>query len=145
MELTASNIKALAMQEGGYLEWCGFSSKSKGRFFQCVIRHPYKGQTVSIRNKWLKSMESVRMDVYELRRYMVRDGFFIEFKFYIPQFLAKGMYDEDAYVNRWTKSLNSFMLGSSFIKKGDSLYEEIKNIELPQSYFRFVYPDPSKG
>lgn len=142
---TASNIKGNTIQEGGYVEWCAFLSKEEGKVFECIIRYPGVGQTVSIRNDWLGAMESVQMDVYGLRRYLVRDGFFVEFEYYIPQFLPTGSYNEDKYLNPWLPKLTDLMVNSSFVQKKEELRKQIENAERPDTFFRFVFKDPSHG
>lgn len=143
IERTAASIKGNVIREGGYVEWCGFLSDIKGKVLQCIIRYPDAGQTVSIRNKWLKSMESVRMDVYEIRHYLVRDGYFVEYKYYIPQMLPSGSYDEDKYIERWMKSFQGFVEGSSFVKPKDNYGKQLNDFKRPKTYFRFIFKDPS--
>lgn len=145
LERIAAKIKGYVLQVGGYVEWCGFLSDAKGKALQCIIRYPDAGQTVSVRNKWLKSMESVSMDVYEIRHYLVRDGFLIEYKYYIPQMLPDGSYDEDKFIESWMKSFKGFVEGSSFVKSTDNYGKQLKDFVKPKSYFRFVFKDPSQN
>lgn len=141
----AAHLKGNIMREGGYLEWAGFLSQNEGRALQCVIRYPNAGQTVSVRNKWLDARQSVQNDVYALRHYIVRDGWYLEFNVYFPQFLPKGSYDEDKLVDRWSLSLQSFVSGSGLVGNKDSYPDQVKKFTRPKTYFRFVYADPSSG
>ncbi|MDX9978911.1 MAG: hypothetical protein RBU25_02575 [Lentisphaeria bacterium] len=145
LERTASNMKIEAMRDGGYLEWCGFLSNDEGKILQCIVRYPRAGQTVSVRNKWLGSMESIRLDVYELRHYIVREGFMLEFKLFMPQLLPQGSFNEDKLVDSWADALARFVCGCSLIGKEDNYRQQIKAFTRPDSYFRFVFSDPSQG
>ena len=144
LERTASNMKMEAMREGGYLEWCGFLSQEKGKVLQAVVRYPRAGQTVSIRNKWLNSMESVPTDIYNIRHYLIRDGYFSEFRVYIPQLAPSSIVSEDKYIDPWFKNLHSFVTGSNLIKDNDNYISQTQEFKKPKSYFRFVFQDPSQ-
>ena len=145
LERTAANIKGNVLREGGYLEWCGFLTEKEGKVFQCIIRYPNAGQTVSIRNNWLDTMESVRLDVFEIRQYLIRDGYFLEFKLYFPQFGPMGLFDEEKRIDDWNALLKEFVEGCSLISDKDSYNGQIDRFERPDTYFRFVYKDPSQG
>jgi hypothetical protein len=145
LERVASTMKMEAMREGGYLEWAGFLSEAKGKVLQCVIRYPRQGQTVSIRNKWLDSMESLRTDVYEMRHYVVRGDYLIECKLYVPQILPKGSFDEDKLIDTWIPKLQQFVEGCSLIGEKDNYSTQVKEFTRPKSYFRFEFKDPSQG
>jgi len=143
LERAASNMKMEAMRDGGYLEWAGFLSEAKGKVLQCVIRYPRAGQTVSIRNKWLDSMESIGTDIYEVRHYLIRGGYIVEFKLYVPQLLPKGTFDEDKLMDTWSPKLQKFAEGCSLVTKQDNYSTQVKEFKRPKSYFRFEFKDPS--
>lgn len=142
---TAANIKGNLLQEGGYVEWCDFLSDKPGQVLQCVIRYPNAGQSVSVRNKWLNSMETMRTDVYAIRHYLVREGYFLEFNVIFPQMLPKGSFDEDEYLDSWAVNLHDFVKGAKLVSQSDGYAAQVKNFTRPKSYFRFVFVDPARG
>lgn len=144
IQRTASRIKLEVLRQGGYLEWCGFLSENEGRVFQCVIRFPGGGQAALVRNKWLDRMDNVRLDVYVLRHYLVRDGWFVEFNQYVPQLLHDGTFDEDEYIDKWQKTLHDFVSGSSLVGSKGRYKQQIKDFKRPETYFRFEFADPSR-
>ena len=145
LQRTASNIKAIVLKEGGYVEWCGFLSEKKGKPFQCIVRYPMVGPTLYANNKWLGKSELVRNDVYELRHYLIRDGYLLEFGIFVPQFLPKETLDEDKYIDQWMPTLTKFVQGSSLVDEKDSYQDQVKSFKRPESYFRFVYDDPARS
>ena len=145
IQRTASNMKLETLKQGGYLEWCGFLSKEEGRVFQCVIRMAGRGQPAQVRNKWLDRLEQVRLDIYCIRQYIVRDGWFVESNIYIPQLLPTGSFDEDKLLDKWFPALNELVAGSSLVGKKGRYAAQIKAFKRPKSYFQFVIADPARG
>lgn len=145
VQRTAANIKLEMLREGGCLEWCDFLSNEEGRVFQCVIRYPGRGHPAEVRNKWTNRMEEVRLDVYILRQYIVRDGWFLEYNLYVPQHLPTGTFDEDQLIDQWSSALHDFVVKSSLVGPNDSYTAQLKAFKRPQTYFRFVFPDPARG
>lgn len=145
IQRTASKIKQESLQQGGYLEWCGFLSNEEGRVLQCVIRMPGRGHPAQVRNTWLDRLEQVQLDIYCIRQYIVRDGWFLEFNIYIPQMLPTGSFDEDKLLDQWFPSLNDLVSGSSLVGKEGRYSAQIQAFKRPKSYFRYIFTDPARG
>ncbi len=142
---TAAHIKENLLQDGGYVEWCGFLSEKEGRVFQCIVRFPSRGKSSSVKNKWLNTMEATRNDVYMIRQYLVRDGYYLEYNLYVAQTRPTGTYDEEKLMDEWAPKLHQFVAESSLVAKDERYKEQMKEFARPKAYFRFVFDDPSRG
>ncbi|MCH2174343.1 MAG: hypothetical protein MK193_01300 [Lentisphaeria bacterium] len=144
LERIASQMKMECLRVRGYLEWCDFLSDQDGKVLQAIVRYPYAGNIVSIRNNWLNSMESIKTDIFEIKHYLIRDGYLLEFKVYIPQFAPPPMIDEDESIKPWLDNLKEFTLGCSLLKKGDPYATQVDEFKSPDTYFQFIFKDPSR-
>ena len=80
---------------------------------------------MTVHNKWLEMSEPVRLDIYEIRHYLVRDGYFLEFSLYIPQFLPDGTFDEEELIDDWTGSLHSFVKSSGLVNDEENYKQQV--------------------
>lgn len=142
---TAAHIKENVLRDGGYVEWCGFLSEDDGKVFQCIIRLPGRGKPSTVKNKWLNTKETANNDVYVIRQYLVRDGYYLEYNLYIPQTRPAGTYDEEKLLDDGAPILHQFVEKSGLVATDERYKTQMKAFTRPKAYIRFVFEDPSRG
>ncbi len=145
LERVASNQKWEFLREGGYLEDLQFIGTQEGKVLQSVVRYIGLGHPVQIRDGFTGQMVTRPLDVFGVHRYIIRNGYLMEFVILSPQMGPDDVLPENKLILQALKDSSALMADVTIAGKADDkLLKLLKDYKPKDNYIIHKVRSPTK-
>lgn len=145
LERIASNQKAEFIREGGYLEDLQFIGQAEGKVLQAVVRYIGLGHPAQSRDGFTGQMVTRRMDVFGVHRYIIRNGYLVEFVILSPQMGPDDVFPENKLIQQAINDSTSLIADFTMEDKSDDkLIKLLKDYQPKDNYIIHKVKSPTK-